>query len=301
MLPSHSSISHMKTRSVPAGPGWLWLPLRGGVAGEFHPSARSHNTSTSWNQLTGAHTPSGHINPWMGGQPRCCVGPTLPLLSPPPQTRVTAPCCTTTATSRRPWAPPAPTPPPTPTRRAPGTPIACCPARTQGAPHRTSPSKSGYVSQIQGWKTAFINLSLKSGTIIGFRFYDPQCLHSQNTFKHCTVFNLGDTALAFDVPAFDFSDGSTVGAPRLPTGRGPGARAWGRAPCEAQDEKHLRLPSGGVRPPRLRRHRAAVRGRQRPQKQGSRLPMNDWQAEVPLISQRHRLALTSRTSKQIKI
>lgn len=57
MPPSHSSISHMKTRSVPAGPGWLWLPLRGGVAGEDHPSACSHNTSTSWNQLTGAHTP----------------------------------------------------------------------------------------------------------------------------------------------------------------------------------------------------------------------------------------------------
>lgn len=105
----------------------------------------------------------------------------------------------------------------------------------------------------------------------------------------------------FDFAAFDFSDGSTVGAPRLPSGGGPGARAWGWAPREAQNEKHLRLPSGGVRPPRLWWYGAAVWRRQRPQKQGPRLPMNDWQAEVPLISQRHRLALTSRTSKQIKI
>lgn len=92
-----------------------------------------------------------------------------------------------------------------------------------------------------------------------------------------------------------------MGAPWLPSGRGPRAWAWGWAPCEAQNEKHLRLPSGGVRPPRLWWHGVAVWRRQRPQKQGPRLPMNDWQAEVPLISQRHRLALTSRTSKQIEI
>lgn len=160
-LPSHSSISHMRTRSVPAGPGWLWLPLRGGVAGEYHPSACSH-TSTSWYQLTCVHIPPGHINPWMVGQPRCCVGPTLPLLSLPHQTRVTAPCCTTTATCHRPWVPPAPTPPPIPTRRAPGTPIDCCPARTRGARHQTSPLKSGYVIRYRidsGLKSAFISLS----------------------------------------------------------------------------------------------------------------------------------------------
>lgn len=41
-LPSHSSISHMRTRSVPAGPGWLWLPPRGGVAGDSWPCACWH-------------------------------------------------------------------------------------------------------------------------------------------------------------------------------------------------------------------------------------------------------------------
>lgn len=33
---SRSTISHMRTRSVHAGPGWLWLLLRGGAAGEYH-------------------------------------------------------------------------------------------------------------------------------------------------------------------------------------------------------------------------------------------------------------------------
>lgn len=102
---------------------------------------------SSWYQLTGVHTTSGHINLWMVGQPRCCVGPTLPLLSLPHQTRVTAPCCTTTAMCHRPWVLAAPTTPPTPTRRAPGTPIDSCPVRTRGARRRTSPLRSGYASR----------------------------------------------------------------------------------------------------------------------------------------------------------
>ncbi|KAI3365016.1 hypothetical protein L3Q82_000954 [Scortum barcoo] len=48
------------------------------------------------------------INPWTGGPRRCCAGPTPPPLSPRRPTRVTAPCCTTTATCTSPMSPASP-------------------------------------------------------------------------------------------------------------------------------------------------------------------------------------------------
>lgn len=45
--PSRSSISRTRTRSVPAGPGWLWLPLRGEAAGESHTGAHTHARTLS--------------------------------------------------------------------------------------------------------------------------------------------------------------------------------------------------------------------------------------------------------------
>lgn len=113
-------------------------------------------------------SPSGPTSQWTAGPPRCCAGPTLPPPSQRPLTRDTAPCCMTTATCRRPWARRAPTPRPTPTRPAPGTPTACCPARTRAAPRPTSPSRSGYVSRRAGLTSECVVLerSLQIGSQI---------------------------------------------------------------------------------------------------------------------------------------
>lgn len=145
--PSSSSICRMRIRSVPAGLGWPLLLLRGGAAGD----PRSRHTVNF--PVCGPRTqmwhsdvrPSGRINPLTGGPHRCSAGPTLPPLSLRLQTPATAPCSTTTATCRHQWALLVLTPPPTPTHHAQGTPIGCCPVRTRGAQHQTSPLKNGYV------------------------------------------------------------------------------------------------------------------------------------------------------------